>query len=82
MRTLRNSAPLPARASVRTSKAEQHTEMERFAVEVDGCFRWWCDGKKSGTLWIYNADSGLWQPDGWTALRNIYGTRYAEQSTD
>jgi len=85
MRQNRTYAPQSASASVRASepgKVEQHTEMEAFALEVDGCRTWWSDGKKSGNLWIYNVDSGLWSSDGWTLLRNMYGTRYAENTTD
>ena len=85
MRQNRTGAPQSASASVRASesgKVEQHTEMEAFALEVDGCRTWWSDGKKAGNLWIYNVDSGLWSSDGWTLLRNMYGTRYAENTTD
>lgn len=73
--------PTPAYNDTRTG-VEQHTDMERFALLVDSGRTWWCDGKKNGNLWIYRPETGLWSPDGWTLLRNAYGTWYAENSTD
>lgn len=73
-------APEPSKPAL--VKRRNFTEMELLAMRIDEGFQWFWEGKERGQLWVYDAKTGLWKPDGRTKLRNIYGTYYGEMECD